>query len=189
MKNTRYITWCAVFCALGALLPQAFHIFGAAAGQVLLPMHIPAMAAGFLLGPLAGGITGVVSPLLSNLITGGSMPILIKVPFMMVEVAAYGVFCGIFSRKVFANTRLPEPVSVVLSVLAAQAAGRAVNIICTMFAVNVLGVTNKAVSVAAAAASIVSGIPGIIIQLIFIPALVVVLSKIAGTRVIGARGK
>ena len=164
-------------------MPQAFHIFGAAAGQVLLPMHIPAMAAGFLLGPLAGGITGVVSPLLSNLITGGSMPIL------MVEVAAYGVFCGIFSRKVFANTRLPEPVSVVLSVLAAQAAGRAVNIICTMFAVNVLGVTNKAVSVAAAATSIVSGIPGIIIQLIFIPTLVVVLGKIAGTRVIGARGK
>ena len=182
MKRTRYITWCAVFCALGALLPQAFHIFGAAAGQVLLPMHIPAMLAGFLLGPAAGFLTGVISPVLSNLITGGTMPILIKVPFMMLEVGAYGAFCGLFSQKIFTRFRLPEPIPTVLTVLAAQIVGRAVNLLCTWFAVQALGVTHPAVSVGAAVASIGAGLPGIVIQLLFIPVLVLTLKKIAGMR-------
>lgn len=68
--KAQYVTYCALFCALGALLPQAFHAFGALSGTVFLPMHIPAMMAGFLLGPVAGVVTGIISPILSCLITG-----------------------------------------------------------------------------------------------------------------------
>lgn len=175
ISKVRYITWCAVFCALGALLPQAAHVFGAASGQMLLPMHIPAMLAGFLLGPAAGVITGVASPVLSSLITGGAMPILIKVPFMMIEVGAYGLCCGLF-YKLFASRKLPEPISLFLSLLAAQVVGRAVNVLSTLAAVRLLGVTHKAVSVSAAIASIGAGIPGIVIQWFFIPAVVLTLN-------------
>ena len=187
MKNlqtrtkTRYITYCALFCALGALLPQAFHFFGAVSGTVFLPMHIPAMAAGFLLGPAGGLVTGVMSPILSFLLTGGNMPIAIKVPFMMFEVGAYGLFCGLFNR-IFSRTRLPEIVKALFTVLLSQVAGRLVNLLCTLVAVKVLGITHKAVSLAAAVGSISTGLPGIVIQLIFLPALMVTLNRLYSRR-------
>ncbi len=177
----QYITYCALFCALGALLPQAFHFFGAVSGQVFLPMHIPAMAAGFIMGPLAGVITGVISPVLSFLLTGGSMPILIKVPFMMFEVGTYGLFCGLIYRM-FSHTPLPELAKSICTVLVAQFAGRTVNLLCTLFAVKILGVTHKAVSLAAAFASIGTGLPGIVIQLVFLPALMLTLKRISTYR-------
>ncbi len=178
MKKIHTITTLAVFCALGALLPQAFHLFGAMSGQVFLPMHIPAMLAGFLMGPVSGLITGLVSPILSNLITGGSMPILIKVPLMMAEVGAYGLFCGVFSRKVFTGKRLSMPIAVFCSLLSAQILGRAVNILCTVGMVRIFGITHKAVSAAAAFASIGTGLPGIVIQWLFVPTAVLALKKI-----------
>ena len=168
MKNTaksftkaQYITYCALFCALGALLPQAFHAFGNLSGTIFLPMHIPAMAAGFLLGPLAGLITGILSPLLSCLITVGTMPIPIKMPFMMFEIGTYGVVCGVLYR-LFARFRLPG----------------LVNLLCTLFAVKILGITAKPVSLAAAIASIGTGVPGIVIQLVFLPMLMLTLTQI-----------
>ena len=164
--KAQYVTYCALFCALGALLPQAFHAFGALSGTVFLPMHIPAMMAGFLLGPVAGVVTGIISPILSCLITGGGMPIPVKVPF-----------CG-FIYRAFTRTPLPEIAKTVFTVLTAQFAGRCVNILCTVFAVNVLGVTHKAVSLAAAVGSIGTGLPGIVIQLLFLPALMVTLKRI-----------
>ena len=175
--KAQYITYCALFCALGALLPQAFHAFGSLSGTVFLPMHIPAMAAGFLLGPLAGLITGILSPLLSWLLTGGTMPIFIKMPFMMFEIGTYGVLCGVLYR-LFARLRLPVLVKSVFTVLGAQIAGRLVNLLCTLFAVKILGITAKPVSLAAAVASIGTGIPGIVIQLVFLPMLMLALTQL-----------
>ena len=45
--------------ALGILLPQAFHIFGQNAGMIFLPIQIPVLFAGMLLGPYYGGLIGV----------------------------------------------------------------------------------------------------------------------------------
>ena len=178
MKKSTYITRCALFCALGALLPQAFHIFGEAAGKTLLPMHIPAMLAGIFAGPLAGLITGFVSPILSNLITGGTMPILLKVPFMMLEIGAYGFFCG-FMYKNLSKTKVPEYAGTVISVITAQIAGRLVNAAATLIAVYALGIVHPALKTAALWGSVVSGVPGIIIQLVIIPPLAVILKKAA----------
>lgn len=180
MTKSQYLTRCALFCALGALLPQAFHCFGAVSGQAFLPMHLPAMCAGLLLGPTAGAITGLVSPLLSYLLTGGSMPILIKVPFMMLEVATYGAAAAVAFR-LFGRVCRPCFVRTLLAVLCAQLAGRLVNVLTTVMAVYVLGVTHKAVTMTAALASIGAGFPGIVIQLLFLPTFLVTLQKITGT--------
>ena len=45
--------------ALGILLPQAFHIFGQNAGMIFLPIQIPVLFAGMLLGPYYGGLIGI----------------------------------------------------------------------------------------------------------------------------------
>lgn len=176
MKKTSYITRCALFCAIGALLPQAFHIFGETAGKTLLPMHIPAMLAGFFAGPVAGLITGVVSPILSNFITGGAMPILIKVPFMMLEVGAYGLFCGLMYKSL-ARIRTPEYVRIIISVVAAQIIGRIVNALCTYVAVYAFGIVHPAVQTGAVWASVIAGLPGIILQLVIIPPVLMLLKK------------
>lgn len=184
MKNTaksftkaQYITYCALFCALGALLPQAFHAFGNLSGTIFCLCTFPAWQPGFLLGPLAGLITGILSPLLSCLITVGTMPIPIKMPFMMFEIGTYGVVCGVLYR-LFAHFRLPVLVKSVFTVLGAQIAGRLVNLLCTLFAVKILGITAKPVSLAAAIASIGTGVPGIVIQLVFLPMLMLTLTQI-----------
>ncbi len=180
MTKSQYITRCALFCALGALLPQAFHVFGAVSGQAFLPMHLPAMCAGLFLGPTAGAVTGLVSPLLSYLITGGTMPVLIKVPFMMLEVATYGAAAAAAFRRLGRVCR-PCFVRTLLAVLCAQIAGRAVNVLSTVAAVYAFGVTHKAVTMTAALAGIGAGLPGIAIQLVFLPTFLVTLQKITGT--------
>lgn len=177
MSKTKFITLTAVFCALGTLLPQAFHIFGETAGKVFLPMHIPAMLAGLIVSPLAGLVCGLLSPVLSFLITGGAMPILIKVPFMMLEIGAYGLFCGLFSKKVFSKTKIADIIISTVSIFVAQLAGRIINAAGVLAAIHIFGVTHKAVSLVAVYAAVTAGIPGIVIQLVLLPALAVVLKK------------
>lgn len=166
MKNKKIIL-CGLFCAIGVLLPQLFHGFGPAAGQIFLPMHIPVLMAGLLLGPWAGGVTGVVSPVLSCMITG--MPAPARLPFMVLELAAYGIVSGLFSKDQMTLKRA------YVGLISSQAAGRAVNALCTAAAVYLLGV--KGASVQAVWGSVVTGLPGIAIQLILIPPLVLAVGK------------
>ncbi len=177
MSRVRYITRCALFCALGALLPQAFHVFGVGAGQTFLPMHIPTMCAGLFMGTTAGAVTGAVSPLLSSLLTGGSMPTLVKLPFMMLELAAYGA-ASATTFSCLKKTRLPLWPRTALSVLAAQIVGRAVNLLCTVLVVHLFGVTSKAVSTAAVWTAVLTGFPGILLQLLVLPTLLVALQSL-----------
>ena len=100
-----------------------------------------------------------------------------KMPFMMFEIGTYGVVCGVLYR-LFARLRLPVLVKSVFTVLGAQIAGRLVNLLCTLFAVKILGITAKPVSLAAAVASIGTGIPGIVIQLVFLPMLMLALTQL-----------
>ena len=166
MKSKK-IVLCGLFCALGVLLPQAFHMFGAAAGMTFLPMHIPVLMAGLTIGPVCGLITGVVSPVLSCLFTG--MPVPAKLPFMVFELAAYGFFSGLFSKNGSAIGR------VYLSLIGAQIAGRAVNALCALIAVYLLHV--EKVSVLSVWTAVVAGLPGIVIQLVFIPPLVMAVKR------------
>ena len=56
-----------MFVAIAIVLPIFFHMTGL--GSTFLPMHIPVLIAGFIVGPVYGLAVGVVSPLLSGLIT------------------------------------------------------------------------------------------------------------------------
>lgn len=143
-------------------LPQIFHVIGAvcglgsALGETFLPMHIPVMLAGFLAGSSVGAAAGLISPLVSFALTG--MPSSAMVVFMMIELCAYGFFSGLLK-----NAKLPS----VAKVLSVQIIGRAIRAAAIVFAVYVLNKTQ--IGVAVIWKSIITGIPGILLQLVLIP--------------------
>ena len=79
--------------ALAVILPQIVHLFAGAQGGVQwLPMYLPVLLGGFILGSVWGLGIGVLSPLVSFAITsawGDPMPALARLPFMMAELAVF----------------------------------------------------------------------------------------------------
>ena len=91
--KTRKLVYGGILLALGILLPQAFHLTGIPqSGNVFLPMHIPVLLAGFMLGPVYGAGIGILSPVISFFLT--AMPALGRLPFMMAELMGYGAASG-----------------------------------------------------------------------------------------------
>jgi niacin transporter len=169
MGKTRRLTLSGLLLAAAVLIPQfTVHLAGADAGRIFLPMHIPVLLAGLLCGPLYGGIAGVCAPVLSSLITGGTMPAVYPMlPIMSAELLTYGVVAGICSYKLKWNP--------VLSLVFAMAAGRVMyGLVYWGLLLNHAGGPFRALSVWAAA---VTGIPGIAIQLAVVPAIMIALKK------------
>ena len=80
--KTRKLTFASLCLSTALLLPQLFHLLGLQqAGQIFLPMHIPVLLSGLLLGWHYGALLGFMTPLLSFLLTG--MPSADRVLFMM----------------------------------------------------------------------------------------------------------
>lgn len=174
-KTTKFLIRCSLFCALGVLFPMIFHLFGAVSGQTFLPMHIPVLIAGLVTSAPCGLIVGVLSPFLSCLLT--EMPSFFKMPFMCIELGVYGLTSGLF-MKLFGKRVKSETARIYLSLVCAQICGRLANLICTYFAIHVLGISNPAISVKLCLLSVPAGFIGIIIQLILIPPTARILLKI-----------
>lgn len=159
------IVYGGVLIALGILLPQAFHVFGQEAGMIFLPIQIPILFAGLLLGPLYGGLVGILVPILSFLLTG--MPPLPKMYFMLFELGAYGITAGLLIKKC----------NVYFTLLLSMICGRVAYGFALILGVYLIGLNAPFANMAAFTGGIVSGIPGIIIQLIVLPILYITLKK------------
>ena len=153
--------------ALAVVLPQLVHLaLGQPGGVKLLPMYLPVLIGGCLLGWRWAMFVGVLSPLASFALTslmGNPMPVLARLPFMMAELAVFAVVSGLFSNKIYKNGLWAFP-----AVLAAQLAGR------TAF----LGLAFIFQSVAPFTAEmiwsqILAGWLGLAIQLIAVPLIVI----------------
>jgi riboflavin transporter FmnP len=156
----RTLTTTGLLLAVGLLLPMVFHsLFGAEGGKTFLPMHYAVLLGGLLLGPVAGAFLGIATPVLGTLVTG--MPPVAILPPMVVELAVYGLVAGVAHR----HWRLAP----LWSLLLAMAAGR----IALGLAVALLGpsIGLKAEPVAYVVAGIVTGLPGIAVQIVIIPLL------------------
>ena len=155
--TSKDITLTALFITLGVTIPIVFHQM-ALAGRIFSPMHIPVFLAGIFVGPVSGLIVGLVCPGMSFLLTG--MPPPYAVPLMSLELPVYGVSIGILIRVI----KVP-----VLSLLLAMILGR------LAFALG-LFVFGLFLSLpygleAFIKVSVITGLPGIAIQLILIPLL------------------
>ena len=171
MKNkTLKITLCALFCSYGVLLPQIFHIFSSVAGGVFLPMHLPVLIAGLCLGPGSGAVVGLVSPIVSCAVTGMPSPLLL--PFMTIELVSYGFFSGLFSKKLPIKNKTGK---LYAALLLSQLFGRTVRAAAILFSVYVL--SSNTMPIASIWTAVITGIPGIIIQWIFVPILSVAILK------------
>ena len=79
--------------ALAVVLPQLVHLaLGQSGGVQWLPMYLPVLLGGCLLGTWWGLGIGIASPLAGFLITsafGSPMPAAARLPFMMAELAVF----------------------------------------------------------------------------------------------------
>lgn len=159
-------TLAALAAVVGAVvLPQIFHALGAASGlgtalgETFLPMHLPIILVGLLAGPYAGAAAGLLGPLVSFAVS--SMPGAAMLPFMMIELFAYGLFAGLLR-----NAKMPT----IGKLLIVQLAGRALRAGAILTAVFAFG--NENVRIASIWASVVTGLCGIVFQWALIPLIV-----------------
>ncbi|EOD00287.1 ECF transporter S component [Caldisalinibacter kiritimatiensis] len=168
-KKTRELITGGLLLALGILLPMIFHSFGIL-GKVFLPMHIPVLVGGFFLSPYLALIVGIITPLLSGLLTG--MPPMYPMAVIMAfELGTYGIIASLAVRKF----RL----SIVLSLILSMISGRVVAGIVVFILANLFGV--QMAPFVFVKGSVVTGLPGIAIQLVLIPALIYSLNTFTKT--------
>ena len=139
-------------------------------GNLLLPMHLPVLLCGFVCGKIYGGIVGFPLPLVRSLISG--MPVLFPSAVTMAfELMAY----GFFTAFIYSFFRKKTLLSIYLSLIPAMLIGRAVKGMANAIA---YGVSDKAYSFAAfISGAFVEAVPGIILQLVLIPAVLLALKR------------
>lgn len=165
-QNLRKLTLAAVCVALCVVLPIAFHAIPNA-GSILLPMHIPVLICGMICGWPFGLVCGIMGPLLSGILTG--MPGPAYLPAMMVECGTYGLVSGLMLKRVRTRNVCRD---LYIALITAMIAGRVVSGI----AKALIFTPGLALS-AWITSSFLTALPGIILQLAFLPAVVMSLMK------------
>ena len=111
--------------ALAVILPQIVHLaLGQPGGVQLLPMYLPVLLGGCLLGWKWALTVGILSPVVSFAITsliGEAMPAIPRLPFMMAELAVFALISGLCRKKIYENGLWAFP-----AVILAQLVGRVV---------------------------------------------------------------
>ena len=159
----------AMFLAIGIILPfftgQVPQI-----GNMLLPMHLPVFLCGLICGWQYGLVIGFILPLMRSFLFG--MPLLYPSAISMAfELATYGFLAGLL----FSKARWKCIRSLYRSLIAAMLGGRLVWGIVQAF---LLGLGENGFTLYAFwAGAFLNAIPGILLQLILIPAIMLALHK------------
>ena len=139
-------------------------------GNMLLPMHIPVLLCGFICGPQYGITVGFILPLLRSMLF--SAPILYPTAISMAfELATYGFLSGfLFNRAKWKCLR-----SLYRALLISMLSGRIIWGITQAILVGAAG--NSFTISAFIASAFTNAIPGIILQLVLIPILMLALKN------------
>lgn len=162
------LTTAAMLLAAGYILPfftgQIPQI-----GSMLCPMHLPVLLCGFLCGWRYGLAVGFVLPLLRSVILGA--PPLYTAIAMAFELAAYGFLAGFL----YARSRWQCVVALYRCLLAAMLGGR---VVWAVARVLLSGVSGQAFTWQMfLSGALLTALPGIVLQLVFIPAVMVALDR------------
>ena len=165
-KDSRKLTLSGLFLALALVMPfltgQIPQI-----GSMLCPMHFPVLLCGFFCGGGMGLLVGFIAPLLRSVLFG--MPPMFPVAICMAfELAVYGLVSGTLHRL------LPKKKwAVYAALITAMILGRlvwgAVMVVC--FGAESFGMP------AFLAGAVTTALPGILLQLVLIPVLVIAMEK------------
>lgn len=168
-KNSiKNLALAAMFMAVGLVLPF-FTGQIPQVGSMLLPMHLPVLMCGLICGWRHGAVIGLILPLFRFMLFG-MPPIFPTGLAMCFELAAYGLVSGL------CYARLPKRLSgVFVSLIAAMAVGR---VVWGVVSLALIGMSGKAFTFELfLSGAILTAIPGIILQLVFIPVMMVILQK------------
>jgi hypothetical protein len=151
--NLQGIAFQSLLVTLAVALPAVAHLTGLPV-RYLLPMHAPVILAGLVYGWRGGLATGLLSPLVSFLISGMPFPPMI-LP-MTLELGTYGLIAGLLRE----NARLNS----FLSVATAALAGRIVFVMTVLLAGSV-----NTPFVAYLQAAMLPGLIGMVGQIALLP--------------------
>ena len=153
--------------ALAVLLPQLVHLaLGQPGGVKWLPMYLPILIGGCLLGTRWALAVGILSPIVSFLLTslgGNAMPAAPRLPFMILELAVFAAVSGLFTKKIVKNGLWAFP-----AVICAQITGRLVFLAAIALTQSFTTFTTGMIW-----GQIVTGIPGLVVQAILAPVIMI----------------
>lgn len=163
------LTLASMFMAIGLVLPFLTGQMKTL-GNMLLPMHLPVMLCGLICGWHYGAIVGFTLPLLRSALF--TMPVFYPSAISMAfELMTYGLVIGLIysiSRK-----RMPD---IYASLVIAMVAGRIVWGAATAV---LLGASGEALTWKVfISGALLNAFPGIILQFLIIPTLMIFLKKI-----------
>ena len=168
LSPVRALVLSAMFLALGLVLPF-FTGQIPQVGSMLLPMHLPVFLCGLICGWQYGAAVGFVTPLLRMSLFG--MPPLLTAVAMAFELAAYGGVAGFL----YSRSRWQCVIALYRSLIIAMVAGR---LVWAAVRVVMTGVAGEPFTWQIfLAGALLNAIPGIILQLVFIPAVMVALDR------------
>lgn len=168
LPNIKNMTLSAMFLALALVLPfftgQIPEI-----GSMLCPMHIPVILTGFICSGPWGFIVGFTAPILRSLIFA-SPSMFPKAVAMAFELSSYGLFSSLLSH------RLPKKISsIYASLIISMILGRLVwgvaMYVLTSFSGGSFGLA------AFISSAVINALPGIAVQLIVIPVIIIMMQK------------
>lgn len=168
LDHVRKLVLSAMFLAIALVLPfltgQIPRI-----GSMICPTHIPVLLCGFFCGGPWGLLVGAIAPILRSFIFG--MPHLFpNATCMAFELATYGLVSGLLYRKL-PRGRWNVYVSLIVAMIVGRVVWGVATLTCVGFDMRKFGWS------AFVSGAILNAIPGIVIQLIMIPALVITLDK------------
>ena len=164
------IAYSGMFLAIGTLLPlltgQVKEI-----GDSLLPMHLAIMLCGLICGWKYGFAVGLILPFFRS-VTFGMPPLYPQAVWMAVELATYGLVIGLM----YEFLKKKNLISIYISLLTAMICGR---ITWGLTKWLLLGMAGKSFTLNAFfVGGFIDAIPGIILQLILVPAIVTLVERI-----------
>lgn len=167
MNKTKNIVLSSLFLALAMILPfltgQIPEI-----GSMLCPLHIPALLVGYFCGWQYGLIVGAMSPILRSILF--SMPPMMAAIPMAFEIAAYGAISGLL-YNILPKKKINIYVSLIIAMIIGRGVWGIVKLAMVGFNISQFGWPMFI------SGAFISAIPGIILQLVLIPVLVLTIKK------------
>ena len=168
-KSSKHLVLAALFLALGIVLPF-FTGQIPAVGKMLLPMHIPVLLCGLICGWQWGLAVGFVTPLLRSLLF--SVPVLYPMAVgMAFELAVYGAVVS----WLYSHSRWQCVKALYKCLIPAMVTGR---LVWGVVMIALMGLSGSAFTWEAfIGGAVLNAVPGIVLQLILIPAVMVLLDR------------
>ncbi len=167
-QPVKYLVLAGLFLALGLIMPFLTAQIPSV-GSRLLPMHIPVLLCGFICGWPYGLIVGLITPILRSILFG--MPPMFPTGLAMAfELAAYGFASGLLYGLFPKNNPFIYAALIISMVL-----GRVVWGVASIF---LFGIINTAFTWKIfMTGAFINAIPGIVIQILLIPVIIIALQR------------